>query len=184
MPLSEVQLGVNYAVMITTNGGLWRYLVGDTVRFTSVNPYRIRVTGRTKQHINVFGEELMVENTDRALSKACKHTQTEVIDYTVAPIFMDGKAKGAHEWIIEFRENPKSVEEFSRILDLELQALNSDYEAKRYNNMTLNPLVLNLARPNLFYDWLKDRGKLGGQHKIPRLSNTREYVEQLKELSV
>lgn len=184
MPLSEVQLGVNYAVMITTNAGLWRYLVGDTVRFTSVNPYRIRVTGRTKQHINVFGEELMVENTDRALSKACQRTQTEVIDYTVAPIFMDGKAKGAHEWIIEFRENPKSVEEFSRILDIELQALNSDYEAKRYNNMTLNPLVLNLARPNLFYDWLKDRGKLGGQHKIPRLSNTREYVEQLKELSV
>jgi hypothetical protein len=184
MPLSGVQLGVNYAVMITTNGGLWRYLVGDTVRFTSINPYRIRVTGRTKQHINVFGEELMVENTDRALSKACQRTQTEVIDYTVAPIFMDGKAKGAHEWIIEFRENPKSVEEFSRILDLELQALNSDYEAKRYNNMTLNPLVLNLARPNLFYDWLKDRGKLGGQHKIPRLSNTREYVEQLKELSV
>ncbi|MBS7787371.1 GH3 auxin-responsive promoter family protein [Flavobacterium sp. CYK-55] len=184
VPLSAVQIGVNYAVMITTNGGLWRYLVGDTVRFTSVNPYRVRVTGRTKQHINVFGEELMVENADKALSKACTLTQTEVIDYTVAPIFMDGKSKGAHEWIIEFRENPKNVEEFSRILDLELQAINSDYEAKRYNNMTLNPLVLNLARPNLFYDWLKDRGKLGGQHKIPRLSNTREYVEQLKELSV
>lgn len=181
--LSQVELGVNYAVMITTNAGLWRYLVGDTVRFTSLNPYRVRVTGRTKQHINVFGEELMVENADRALSKACELTQTEVIDYTVAPIFMDGKAKGAHEWIIEFRENPKNVEEFSRILDIELQAINSDYEAKRYNNMTLNPLVLNLARPNLFYDWLKDRGKLGGQHKIPRLSNTREYVEQLKELS-
>lgn len=181
--LSQVELGVNYAVMITTNAGLWRYLVGDTVRFTSLNPYRVRVTGRTKQHINVFGEELMVENADRALSKACALTQTEVIDYTVAPIFMDGKAKGAHEWIIEFRENPKNVAEFSRILDLELQAINSDYEAKRYNNMTLNPLVLNLARPNLFYDWLKDRGKLGGQHKIPRLSNTREYVEQLKELS-
>ncbi len=181
--LSQVELGVNYAVMITTNAGLWRYLVGDTVRFTSLNPYRVRVTGRTKQHINVFGEELMVENADRALSKACALTQTEVIDYTVAPIFMDGKAKGAHEWIIEFRENPQNVAEFSRILDLELQAINSDYEAKRYNNMTLNPLVLNLARPNLFYDWLKDRGKLGGQHKIPRLSNTREYVEQLKELS-
>ncbi|MBS1533590.1 MAG: GH3 auxin-responsive promoter family protein [Bacteroidetes bacterium] len=181
--LSQVELGVNYAVMITTNAGLWRYLVGDTVRFTSLNPYRVRVTGRTKQHINVFGEELMVENADRALSKACALTQTEVIDYTVAPIFMDGKAKGAHEWIIEFKENPQNVAEFSHILDLELQAINSDYEAKRYNNMTLNPLVLNLARPNLFYDWLKDRGKLGGQHKIPRLSNTREYVEQLKELS-
>lgn len=183
LPLSEVQLGVNYAVMITTNSGLWRYLVGDTVRFTSLSPYRIRVTGRTKQHINVFGEELMVENADRALAKACAATQTEVVDYTVAPIFMEGKSKGAHEWMVEFRENPRNTEEFGRILDLELQALNSDYEAKRYNNMTLNPLVLNLARPNLFYDWLKERGKLGGQNKIPRLSNSREYLEQLKELA-
>ena len=181
--LSEVVLDKNYAILITTNAGLWRYLVGDTVRFTSLSPYRIRVTGRTKHHINVFGEELMVENTDQAISKACAITNTQVVDYTVAPIFMEGKEKGAHEWIIEFKENPKNPIEFQKILDETLQSLNSDYEAKRYNNMTLNPLVLNVARPNLFYDWLKDQDKLGGQHKIPRLSNQRDYLEQLKNLS-
>jgi hypothetical protein len=181
--LSEVVLDKNYAILITTNAGLWRYLVGDTVRFTSLSPYRIRVTGRTKHHINVFGEELMVENTDQAISKACAMTNTQVVDYTVAPIFMEGKEKGAHEWIIEFKENPKNPTEFQKILDETLQSLNSDYEAKRYNNMTLNPLVLNVARPNLFYDWLKEQDKLGGQHKIPRLSNQRDYLEQLKNLS-
>ncbi len=180
--LAEVELFKNYAVVITTNSGLWRYLIGDTVRFTSLNPYRIRVSGRTKHHINVFGEELMVENTDQAIAKACQLTQTEVVDYTVAPIFMDGKEKGAHEWMIEFKKNPTDIDQFRTILDETLQSLNSDYEAKRYNNMTLNPLVINLARPNLFYDWLKERDKLGGQHKIPRLSNQREYLEQLKGL--
>ncbi len=180
--LAEVELFKNYAVVITTNSGLWRYLIGDTVRFTSLNPYRIRVSGRTKHHINVFGEELMVENTDQAIAKACQLTQTEVVDYTVAPIFMDGKEKGAHEWMIEFKKNPTNIDQFRTILDETLQSLNSDYEAKRYNNMTLNPLVINLARPNLFYDWLKERDKLGGQHKIPRLSNQREYLEQLKGL--
>ncbi|MEY4963941.1 MAG: hypothetical protein RLZZ323_1260 [Bacteroidota bacterium] len=180
--LSEVELFKNYAVVITTNAGLWRYLIGDTVRFTSLNPYRVRVSGRTKHHINVFGEELMVENTDQAIAKACQLTQTEVVDYTVAPIFMDGKEKGAHEWMIEFKQNPTDIAQFQRILDDTLQSLNSDYEAKRYNNMTLNPLVINLARKGLFYDWLKERNKLGGQHKIPRLSNQREYLEQLKEL--
>ena len=180
--LADVELFKNYAVVITTNSGLWRYLIGDTVRFTSLNPYRIRVSGRTKHHINVFGEELMVENTDQAIAKACQLTQTEIVDYTVAPIFMDGKEKGAHEWMIEFKQNPKDVVQFQKILDETIQSLNSDYEAKRYNNMTLNPLVINLARPHLFYDWLKERDKLGGQHKIPRLSNQREYLEQLKEL--
>ena len=180
--LAEVELFKNYAVVITTNSGLWRYLIGDTVRFTSLNPYRIRVSGRTKHHINVFGEELMVENTDQAIAKACQLTLTEVVDYTVAPIFMDGKEKGAHEWMIEFKQNPSDLVQFQKILDDTLQSLNSDYEAKRYNNMTLNPLVINLARPNLFYDWLKERDKLGGQHKIPRLSNQREYLEQLKGL--
>ena len=180
--LAEVELFKNYAVVITTNSGLWRYLIGDTVRFTSLNPYRIRVSGRTKHHINVFGEELMVENTDQAIAKACQLTHTEVIEYTVAPIFMDGKEKGAHEWMIEFKKNPTDIDQFRTILDETLQSLNSDYEAKRYNNMTLNPLVINLARPNLFYDWLKERDKLGGQHKIPRLSNQREYLEQLKGL--
>lgn len=180
--LSEVELNKNYAVVITTNSGLWRYLIGDTVRFTSLNPYRIRVSGRTKHHINVFGEELMVENTDKALAKTCQITGTEVVDYTVAPVFMQGKEKGAHEWMIEFRNNPDDIEHFRKTLDETLQSLNSDYEAKRYNNMTLNPLVLNVARPKLFYDWLKERNKLGGQHKIPRLSNERDYLEQLKNL--
>ena len=182
--LSDVEMNVNYAILITTNAGLWRYLLGDTVRFTSLSPYRIRVTGRTKHHINVFGEELMVENTDQAISKTCQITNTEVVDYTVAPIFMKDKEKGAHEWMIEFKNNPKNVEEFQKVLDETLQSLNSDYEAKRYNNMTLNPLVINVARPNLFYDWLKDQDKLGGQHKIPRLSNKRDYLEQLKKLSL
>jgi len=180
--LAEVELNKNYAVVITTNSGLWRYLIGDTIRFTSLNPYRIRVTGRTKHHINVFGEELMVENTDMALAKTCEQLNCEVIDYTVAPIFMDGKEKGAHEWMVEFRKAPENIETFRVLLDETLQSLNSDYEAKRYNNMTLNPLVLNVARTNLFYDWLKEEDKLGGQHKIPRLSNQRDYLEKLKAM--
>ncbi len=182
IPLSEVQIGLNYAVVITTNGGLWRYQIGDTVRFTCLDPYRIRVTGRTKHHINVFGEELIIENSDTAIAKACAATQTEMIDYTVAPVFMEGKEKGAHEWVIEFRDKPKDMSLFNRVLDETLKNLNSDYEAKRLNNMTLNPPVVNVARNNLFYDWLKQQDKLGGQHKIPRLSNQRHYVEELKLL--
>lgn len=180
--LDEVELNKNYAIIITTNSGLWRYLIGDTVRFTSLKPYRIKVTGRTKHHINVFGEELMVENTDHALAKTCQITHTEVIDYTVAPIYMDGKEKGAHEWMIEFRVPPDNIEYFAKVLDETLQTLNSDYEAKRHNNMTLNPLQINIARTGLFYDWLKEQDKLGGQHKIPRLSNERTYLEQLKQM--
>ncbi|MES2240433.1 MAG: GH3 auxin-responsive promoter family protein [Bacteroidota bacterium] len=182
--LADVELNKNYAVVITTNSGLFRYLVGDTVRFTSLNPFRIRVTGRTKHHINVFGEELMVENTDQALAKACSLTNSEIIDYTVAPIFMDAKEKGAHEWMIEFKKKPADMAVFQKALDETLQTLNSDYEAKRYNNMTLNPLVINVAREHLFYDWLKDNNKLGGQHKIPRLSNQRDYLEQLKNMQL
>ena len=178
--LAEVELFQNYALVITTNSGLWRYLIGDTVRFTSLEPYRIRVTGRTKHHINVFGEELMVENTDQAIAKACQLTHAEVVDYTVAPVFMKDKEKGAHEWMIEFKKKPADLAVFQKILDETLQSLNSDYEAKRFNNMTLNPLIVNVARQNLFYDWLKDRNKLGGQHKIPRLSNQRDYLEELK----
>jgi hypothetical protein len=182
--LSDVVLNTNYAIVITTNSGLWRYQIGDTVRFTSINPYRIRVTGRTKHHINVFGEELIIENTDNAIAKACQITQTEVLDYTVAPIFMVGKEKGGHEWMIEFRKKPEDIALFNQILDETLQSLNSDYEAKRFNNMTLNPPVLNVARTNLFYDWLKNQDKLGGQHKIPRLSNQRHYLERLKEMQL
>ena len=180
IPLSEVELHKNYALVITTNSGLWRYLIGDTIRFTSLQPFRIKVTGRTKHHINVFGEELMVENTDVALAKTCETLNCEVVDYTVAPIFMNGKEKGAHEWMIEFKKHPDNMANFSALLDKNIQHINSDYEAKRFNNMTLNPLVINVARTNLFYDWLKMKDKLGGQHKIPRLSNLRDYLEELK----
>lgn len=182
IPLNEVEINKNYALVITTNSGLWRYLIGDTIRFTSIAPYRIIVSGRTKHHINVFGEELMVENTDKAIAKTCSECNCEVIDYTVAPIFMNNKNKGAHEWIIEFKTMPDNIENFSSKLDQNLQFLNSDYEAKRYNNMTLNPLKINVARNNLFYDWLKVNDKLGGQHKIPRLSNERKYLDELLKI--
>jgi hypothetical protein len=180
--LSEVELFKNYAIVITTNSGLWRYMIGDTVRFTSLSPYRIRVSGRTKHHINVFGEELMIENTDKAIAKTCSELNCDVKDYTVAPIFMKGKEKGAHEWMIEFKKHPEDIKTFQKLLDETLQTINSDYEAKRYKNMTLNSLKVNVARENLFYDWLKENNKLGGQHKIPRLSNERDYLEQLKNM--
>jgi len=181
--LRDVELGKNYAMLITTNAGLVRYLIGDTVRFTSLLPYRIKITGRTKHHINVFGEELMVENTDRALAKACSLFQVEIAEYTVAPIFMVGKEKGAHEWMIEFTKAPQDLTKFAEVLDQCIQEVNSDYEAKRYNNMTLNPLVLHQARRGLFYDWLKGSDKLGGQHKVPRLSNDRKLMEELIALN-
>lgn len=183
LPLWEVELNKNYAIIITTNAGLWRYKIGDTVRFTSINPYRIRVTGRTKHHINVFGEELIIENAEEALKQISTKTEAEIKDYTVAPIFMAGKEKGAHEWIIEFRKSPKDLDYFTEFLDNALKSLNSDYEAKRYNNITLKMPKVHIARENLFYDWLKSKDKLGGQHKIPRLSNKREYLEELLHLN-
>ncbi len=183
IPLSEVEIGVNYAVIITTNAGLWRYKIGDTVRFTSTNPYRIKVSGRTKHHINVFGEELIIENAEEALRKTTKETNSEIVDYTVAPIFMQGREKGAHEWMIEFNKLPDDLELFANLLDQNLQNINSDYEAKRYNDTTLNILKINKARPHLFYDWLKKNDKLGGQHKIPRLSNSRKYMDELLVLN-
>ncbi|KAA1245886.1 GH3 auxin-responsive promoter family protein [Aquimarina sp. RZ0] len=183
IPLSEVEIGKNYAVIITTNAGLWRYKIGDTVRFTSVSPYRIKVSGRTKHHINAFGEELIIENAEEALRKTTKETNSEIVDYTAAPIFMEGKEKGAHEWMIEFKKHPENLKQFIKILDQNLQEINSDYEAKRHNNTTLNILQINIARQHLFYDWLKKNDKLGGQHKIPRLSNTRKYLEELLELN-
>ncbi len=183
LPLWEVEVNKNYVIIITTNAGLWRYKIGDTVRFTSTNPYRIRITGRTKHHINVFGEELIIENAEEALKQICKKTKAEIKDYTVAPIFMSGKEKGAHEWIIEFRKAPKDLNYFTEFLDNALKSLNSDYEAKRYNNITLKMPMVHMARENLFYDWLKSKDKLGGQHKIPRLSNKREYLEELLQLN-
>jgi len=182
IPLTEVEVGVNYAIVITTNAGLWRYKIGDTVRFTSIRPYKIKVTGRTKHHINVFGEELIIENAEEALKKATKETGSEIKDYTAAPIFMEGKEKGAHEWIIEFKNAPEDIALFNHKLDLALQELNSDYQAKRFNNTTLNAPTIHSARENLFYDWLRKNNKLGGQHKVPRLSNSRDFVEALLEL--
>ena len=182
IPLSEVQLDKNYAIVITTNAGLWRYKIGDTIRFTSINPYRIKVTGRTKHHINVFGEELIIENAEAALRKAAKLTHSEIIDYTAGPIFMEGKEKGAHEWIIEFKKHPYDIDTFNQLLDAFLQEVNSDYEAKRYRNITLKFPKIHTARKDLFKDWLKQNDKLGGQHKIPRLSSSREFLEKSLKL--
>ncbi|MFT4791006.1 MAG: hypothetical protein ACI9KR_000619 [Arcticibacterium sp.] len=179
IPLSEVKLHENYAIVITTNAGLWRYKVGDTVRFTSLSPHRIKVTGRTKHHINVFGEELIIENAEEALRIVSKKTQTDIIEYTAAPIFMKDKEKGGHEWLIEFRTPPKDIGHFIELLDNALKSLNSDYEAKRYNNITLNRPVLHLGKKGVFHKWLASKDKLGGQHKIPRLSNSRQYLEAL-----
>lgn len=183
IPLSEVEEGKNYAIIITTNAGLWRYIIGDTVRFTSIHPYRIKVTGRTRHHINAFGEELIIENAEAALRKTTKLTHSEIVEYTAAPIFMEGKEKGAHEWIIEFKTRPEDFNVFSKLLDLSLQEVNSDYEAKRLNNTTLNAPTVHIGRENLFYDWLKQNNKLGGQHKVPRLSNSRNYLEELLDLN-
>lgn len=183
IPLWEVKTNTNYAIIITTNAGLWRYKIGDTVRFTSINPYRIKITGRTKHHINVFGEELIIENAEEALKTICIKTGSEIKDYTAGPIFMEGKEKGAHEWIIEFRTPPEDLNYFTEFLDNALKSLNSDYEAKRYNNITLRSPKVHMARENLFYDWLKANDKLGGQHKIPRLSNSRDYIEELLHMN-
>ena len=182
LPLSEVKKGVNYAIVITTNAGLWRYKIGDTVMFTSTAPYRIKVTGRTKHFINVFGEELIIENTDKALKIVAKKTNSEIVDYTVAPIFMEGKSKGAHEWIIEFKTPPKDLNYFGELLDNSLKSLNSDYEAKRYNNITLDKPKIHAAKQGLFYKWMKRNNKLGGQHKVPRLSNSRQFLEALLKI--
>lgn len=182
IPLWEVELGRNYALVISTLGGLYRYLIGDTVRFTSLAPYRIVITGRTKHFINAFGEELMVSNTDRAIARATERTGTEVRDYTVAPHFLLDEGKGYHDWIIEFAQAPDGLEQYADILDEELRRTNSDYDAKRYEDMTLRRLQIQDAPTGLFHQWLETKGKLGGQHKVPRLSSTRHYIEELQQL--
>jgi hypothetical protein len=183
IPLSDVEIGKNYALVITTNAGLWRYKIGDTIQFTNKNPYRIKVSGRTKHFINVFGEEVIVDNTDQAIAKACLQTNAIVVDYTVAPIFFEGNEKGGHEWLIEFERQPDDFEKFKEFLDITLQNINSDYEAKRFKNFALNFPIIHNVRPRLFNDWLQSKGKLGGQHKIPRLSNERNYLEELLKLN-
>ncbi len=183
VPLEGVEVGVNYAMLISTTCGLWRYVIGDTVRFTSVKPYKFVITGRTKHFINAFGEELIVDNAEQGLAYACRETGAEVLEYTAAPVFMDGNAKCRHQWLIEFSRRPDSLERFGDLLDKKLQEINSDYEAKRYKDITLQHLEIIDARQGLFEEWMKSRGKLGGQNKVPRLSNSREHIEQLISLN-
>lgn len=179
VPLTGIEVGRNYAMVISTSCGLWRYLIGDTVRFTQKDPYKFVITGRTKHFINAFGEELIVDNAEKGLARACAETGAQVREYTAAPIFMDARARCRHQWLIEFSVRPDSLETFARVLDTTLQEINSDYEAKRYKDITLQPLELVEARADLFNDWLKSKGKLGGQHKVPRLSNSRQHIEEL-----
>lgn len=179
VPLTGIETGVNYAMVISTSCGMWRYIIGDTVKFTSKNPYKFVITGRTKSFINAFGEELIVDNAEQGLEYACKETGAEVLEYTAAPVFMDGNARCRHQWLIEFSKEPTDINLFARLLDKKLQEINSDYEAKRYKDITLQHLEIIKAPEGLFNDWLKSRGKLGGQHKVPRLCNTRETMEQL-----
>src|SRR5262249_23317975 len=160
-----------YALVISTNAGLWRYIIGDTIKFTSLNPYRIKITGRTKLFINAFGEELIIENTDQAVKIACEKSGALIKDYTVAPVYLSVSDTGAHEWLIEFEKAPANPEYFGEVLDNALKSLNSDYEAKRYGNMALRKPIIRLLPPDTFYNWLKSKSKLGGQHKVPRLSN-------------
>jgi hypothetical protein len=178
-PLGEVKVGENYAMVISTAGGLWRYRIGDTIRFTSLCPHKFVISGRTKHFINAFGEELMVDNAEKGIRMACRQTGAEVSAYTVAPLFLLDKAKGRHQWLVEFEKEPASISDFAMILDKSLQTLNSDYEAKRYKEISLQPLEVIPAQKGVFYHWLKMKGQLGGQHKIPRLSNNREIMEAL-----
>ncbi len=181
--LDEVELGKNYAMVISTSCGLWRYMIGDTVKFASKNPYKFVITGRTKHFINAFGEELIVDNAEKGLAKACAETGAQVNEYSAAPVFMDSNAKCRHQWLIEFVKMPSSLERFAHILDHTLKEVNSDYEAKRWKDIALQPLEVVVARQGLFHDWLAGRGKLGGQHKVPRLSNNRDYIEEMLRLN-
>ena len=181
IPLSEIELGKNYAMVISTNAGLWRYKIGDTIKFTSISPYRIQITGRIKNHINVFGEELMIENAEVALGKASKEMDLDIVDYTAGPIFMESGKKGAHQWLIEFKTPPRDTKKFTELFDRFLKEVNSDYEAKRYKDMALGMPKVSIAKKDLFYNWMAKKNKLGGQHKVPRLSNQRELLEELLE---
>ncbi len=179
LTLREVEADENYALVISTNGGLWRYIIGDTVKFTSASPYKIKITGRTKHFINAFGEELIIDNAEQALSVACERENAIITEYTAGPVFMGEGQKGAHQWIIEFEKEPGNPEHFVTVLDTALKTLNSDYEAKRHKNMALEMPHLVMVPSGTFYAWMKERGKVGGQNKIPRLSNDRQYIDQL-----
>ena len=181
--LSEVEVGINYALLITTNSGLWRYKIGDTIVFTSLKPYRIKVSGRTKHFINTFGEEVIIENVEKSLEIALKKYNSTIKDFTVAPLYMKNGKKGKHEWMIEFIKEPNNLDQFMKEIDFQIQNNNSDYRAKRFKNITLDRPRLIKARKNLFYDWLKKKKKLGGQNKVPRLLNERSFIEELIEMN-
>ncbi len=183
VPLEAVELERNYAMVITTSCGLWRYMIGDTVKFTSKKPYKFLITGRTKYFINAFGEELIMDNAEKSLAYACEYSGAQISEYTAAPVYMDMHAKCRHQWLIEFTKDPDSMDHFARLLDQKLQQINSDYEAKRSHDVTLQHLEVVKARQNLFNDWLKSKQKLGGQHKVPRLSNSRKNMEELLEMN-
>jgi hypothetical protein len=181
--LSEVELNKNYALVISTNGGLWRYLLGDTIQFTSLDPFRIKVSGRLKHYMNAFGEEVIVDNTDKAIAAASAATGAIVNDYTAAPVYFSEGSNGAHEWLIEFEKQPDDLAAFTRELDATLKSLNSDYEAKRHKDIALRMPIVHSLTKGIFSNWLKSRGKLGGQHKVPRLSNERTHLEEIKQLA-
>lgn len=181
--IADVKLNENYAIVITTNGGLWRYLIGDTIKFTSLYPHKIIISGRTKHFINAFGEEVIIDNAENALKAACNKTGAEISDYTAAPIYMTREKKGAHEWLIEFTIPPSDLDYFTSMLDHALMAVNSDYEAKRYKNITLDKPSVYQAEKGTFYKWLREKGKLGGQNKVPRLSNDRKYIDELLKIN-
>jgi hypothetical protein len=183
IPLEDVRTGVNYAMIISSSNGLWRYLIGDTVEFTSLSPYRLRISGRTKHYINAFGEEIIVDNAERAIRAASDATGAIVTEYTAAPIYMDIDKKGAHQWVVEFATPPTDIEAFAVALDRALQELNSDYEAKRYKNTTLYSPTVTPVPEGTFLGWMESRGKTGGQNKVPRLSNDRTYIDQILELT-
>jgi len=180
--LEDVKVGENYAMLITTNAGLWRYKIGDTVQFTSTDPYRIKISGRTKHFINAFGEELVVENAERAITKAANRTEALISNFTAAPRYFGEESKGAHEWIVEFEREPNDMDRFEKILDKTLREINSDYDAKRYRNMALTAPIVHKAASGTFYNWMKSRNKLGGQFKVPRLSNNREYLDEILKM--
>jgi hypothetical protein len=172
----------NYALVITTNSGLWRYIIGDTVIFTSVFPHKIKISGRTKHYINTFGEEVIIDNAEKALQIACEKTHATIKEYTAGPVYMREDANGAHEWLIEFEEEPEDLEYFTTLLDNALCSVNSDYEAKRYKNITLRMPVVRKMKNGTFFTWLREKGKLGGQNKVPRLANNRQYIEELMQI--
>lgn len=181
MQLHEVQTGTNYALVISTNGGLWRYLVGDTIQFTSTDPYRIKVSGRIRHYMNAFGEEVIIDNSDKAIAIACERTGATVKDYTAAPIYFSDATNGAHEWLIEFEKEPANLGAFIYELDTALKNNNSDYEAKRYKDIALQLPLVKVVPRRSFESWLTSKGKLGGQHKVPRLSNERTIIEDIKQ---